>query len=97
LLAATHDPILQRIKHFRCPRGALFAQRRDRGYTLRDTGYGAPVERPRPSGGDDTFEVLCGSLWKQRRASTGRFAHSTRSIDDALQFIAPEDIFWVMT
>jgi len=28
------DPIIQRIERFRCSRGTLFAERRNRGYTL---------------------------------------------------------------
>jgi hypothetical protein len=28
------DPIIQRIESFRCRRGQLFAERRNRGYTL---------------------------------------------------------------
>jgi hypothetical protein len=54
------DPIIQRIERFRCSRGTLFVERRNRGYTLYS-------------------------------------AHSGASIDDALRFIAHEDIFWVMT
>jgi hypothetical protein len=41
---------------------------------------------------DDTFEVLYLSLWKDRWASTGPFGRTVLSIDDALRFIAYEDI-----
>jgi hypothetical protein len=37
------------------------------------------------------------SLWKGRWASTGPFGRTVLSIDDALRFIAHEDIFWVIT
>jgi hypothetical protein len=56
-----------------------------------------PVARLRPTGTDGRFEVLYWSLWKQRWASTGPFGRTILSIDDALQFIAHEDIFWVLT
>jgi hypothetical protein len=58
---------------------------------------GALVARLRPTGTDDSFEVLYWSLWKNRWASTGPFGRTILSIDDALRFLAHEDIFWVMT
>jgi hypothetical protein len=87
------DPIIQRIERFRCSRGALFAERRNRGYTLYSAQSGALVARLRPTGSGDNFEVLYWSLWKNRWAST----RTVLSIDDALRVIAYEDIFWVMT
>ena len=91
------DPIIQRIERFRCSRGALFAERLNRGYTLYSAQSGALVARLHPTGSDDNFEVLYWSLWKNRWASTGPFGRTVLSIDDALRFIAYEDIFWVMT
>lgn len=91
------DAIIQRIEHFRCPRGPLFAERRNRGYTLYDAKSGVPVARLRPTGTDGSFEVLYWSLWKERWASTGPFGHTVLPINDALLFIAHEDIFWAMT
>jgi hypothetical protein len=91
------DPIIQHIEHFRCPRGGLFAERRNRGYTLYHEGSGVPVARLRPTGREGRFEVLYWSLWKERWASTGAFGRTILSIDDALRFIASEDIFWAMT
>jgi hypothetical protein len=90
------DPIIQRIERFRCSRGTLFAERRNRGYTLYCAQSGALVARLRPTG-YDSFEILYWSLWKNRWASTGPFGRTVMSIDDALRFIAYEDIFWVMT
>ena len=43
------------------------------------------------------FEVLFWSLWKERWASTGPFGPTVLPINEALRFIAHEDIFWVMT
>jgi hypothetical protein len=91
------DPTIQRIERFRCSRGILFAERRNRGYTLYSVQSGALVARLRPTGSDDSFEILYWSLWKNRWASTGPFGRTVLPIGDALRFIAYEDIFWVMT
>jgi hypothetical protein len=91
------DAIIQKIEQFRCPRGALFAERRSRGYTLYDAGSGAPVARLRTAGHEGRFEVLYWSLWKERWASAGPFGRTILSVEDALHFIAHEDIFWAMT
>ncbi len=74
----------------------MFAERRNRGYTLHDAGSGAPVARPRPVGFEGRFEVLYWSLWKERWLSSGPFGRTILSIDDALMFITAEDIFRVM-
>jgi hypothetical protein len=91
------DAIIQHIEDFRCPRGALFAERRNRGYTLYHAESGGPVARLRPTGADGRFEVLYWSLWKERWIATGPFGRTILSVDDALLFIAHEDIFWVTT
>ncbi len=91
------DAIIQQIEAFRCSKGVLSAERRSRGYTLYDAGSGAPVARLRPAGHEGRLEVLYWSLWKERWASAGPFGRTILSIDDALQFIAHEDIFWAMT
>lgn len=91
------DAIIQKIEQFQCSRGVLFAERRSRGYTLYDAGSGAPVARLRPAGTEGRFEVLYWSLWRERWVSAGPFGRTVLSIDEALQFIAHEDIFWVMT
>ena len=90
------DPIIQTIERFRCARGALGAERRNRGYTLYNANSGAPVARLRPAGTDGSFQVLYWSLCKDRWASTGPFGRTVLSIDDALRFIACEDIFWAI-
>lgn len=92
-----NDPIAQRIERFRCSRGTLLAERRNRGYTLYSARSGALIARLRPTGCYDRFEVLYWSFWKDRWTSTGPFGRTVLSIDDALRFIANEDIFWVMT
>jgi hypothetical protein len=90
------DPIIQRIERFRCPRGQLFAERRSRGYTLYRASSGAPVARLRPSGQNDRFEVLYWSLWKESWTRAGPFGRTILPLDQALSFIASEDIFWAI-
>jgi len=88
------DPIIQRIESFHCRRAPLSAERRNRGYTLYHAGSGAPVARLRPTGQDDRVEVLYWSLRKEKWANAGPFGRTVLSLDDALRFIASEDIFW---
>jgi hypothetical protein len=52
LFTAMDDPIIQRIERFCCSRGILFAERRNRGYTLYSAQSGALVARLRPTGSD---------------------------------------------
>jgi hypothetical protein len=89
------DDIIQRIERFRFPRGAVVAERRNRGYTLCHAPSGAPVARLRPTG-NDSVEVLYWSVWKERWAAAGPVRRTILPIDEALQFIAAEDIFWVL-
>ena len=88
------DPVIQRIENFRCRRGALLAERQGRGYTLYHASSSAPVTRLRLTRPDDRAEVLSWSLWKERWITAGSFGRTRLSIDDALKFIAMEDIFW---
>ncbi|MGO9729963.1 hypothetical protein [Mycobacterium sp.] len=92
----TEDPIIQRIESFRCRRGQLLAERRNRGYTLYRASSGTPVARLRPTGQDDRVEVLYYSLWKERRTKAGPFGRTVPPLDQALRFIASEDIFWAI-
>jgi hypothetical protein len=70
------DPIIQRIEAFRCCRGALHAERRNRGYTLYHAGSGAPLARFRLTGEEDRVEVLYWSLWKERWVKAGPFGRT---------------------
>jgi hypothetical protein len=94
MVGAMTDDIVQRIERFRFPRGAVVAERRNRGYTLYHAASGAPVARLRSTGRNDNVEILYWSAWKQRWTATGPFGRTILSIDDALHFIAHEDIFW---
>ena len=91
------NTIIQSIETFRCPRGALLAERRNRGYTIYDARSGTPVARLRPAKTQDRFEVFYWSLGKDRWTSTGPFGRTILAIDEALRFIAEEDIFWATT
>jgi hypothetical protein len=91
------DPIIQCIENFHCRRGQLLAERRNRGYTLYRASSGALVARLRPTGQDDRVEVLYWSLWKERWTKTGPFGRTILPLDQALKFIASEDLFWAIT
>jgi hypothetical protein len=93
----TDDPIIQRIERFRCHRGQLAAERRNCGYTLYRASSGALVARLRPIGQDDRVEVLYWSLWTERWTRAGPFGRTVLPLDQALRFIASEDIFWAIS
>ncbi len=90
------DDIIQRIKRFRFPRGAVIPERRNRGYTLYHALSGAPVARLLPTRRDERVEVLYWSAWKERWTAVGPFGKTVLSVDEALHLIAREDIFWVL-
>jgi hypothetical protein len=96
IMPAMTDPIIARIENFACRRGRLHAERRNRGYTLYRKSSGAPVARLRQTGTDDRVEVLYWSLWKERWTKAGPFGRTVLPLEDALQFIASEDIFWAI-
>jgi hypothetical protein len=88
------DEIFQRIERFRFPRGPVFVERRNRGYSLLHANNGAPIARLRPTGRDDRVELLYWSSWKEKWAPTGPFGRTVLPLDDALRVIAKEGIFW---
>ena len=53
---------------------------------------GAVVARLRPTQCGDRFEIPYWSLWQNRSTSTGPFGHTVLSIDDALGFIAADEL-----
>jgi hypothetical protein len=91
--AMTEDPIFQRVESFHCRRGQLLAERRNRGYTLYLASTGAPVAHLGPTGQDDRVEALYYSVWKERWTNAGQFGRTVLPLDQALSFIASEDIF----
>jgi hypothetical protein len=90
------DGIVQRIERFPFPRGSVVVERRNRGYSLYHAASGAPVARLRPNVDNDHVEVLYWSLGKAGWSSTGPFGRTALPLEDALRFIAAEDIFWVL-
>ena len=87
------DPILQRIQAFDHGRGGGVAvQRVNRGYSLSSAATGAPIARLRPTGQDDAVEVL---WWRRGRwAAIGDFGGVILPLDQALDYIANEPLFW---
>jgi hypothetical protein len=88
------DPIIRYVEGFSCCRGRLFAERQNRGDTLYHAGSGAPIARLPATGQNDRVELLYWSLWKERWSNAGRLGRTVLSVDDALRFIASEDIVW---
>ena len=91
--APMDEPVMQSMERFRRDRGALFAERRNRAYTLYRSDSGARVARLRPAGADGSFEMLYWSLSKNRWTSTGTFGRTVMPVDDALRFIAARIFF----
>lgn len=77
-------------------KGAVVAERRNRGYTLHHAGFGALVAGLRPTGHNGSVEVLYWSAWKERWTIAGPLGRTVLPIEEALDFIAHEDIFWVL-
>jgi hypothetical protein len=96
MMSPMTDEIVQRIERFHFPRGPVTPERRNRGYTLHHAASGAPVARLRPTGRNDSVEVFYWSAWKERCTAAGPFGRTVLPIDEALDFIAHEDIFWVL-
>jgi len=82
------DPIMQRVKACRWRRRQLLVPHRNRGYTLYRANSTALVARLRPTGQDDQVEALCGSPWKERWTTVGRFDRTILPLNPALRFIA---------
>jgi hypothetical protein len=74
------DPIIQRIESFRCRRGQLVAERRNRGHAYRASA-GTPIARVRP---DRTIVSRCSTGRYGRNADQRRAVGRTiLTIDDA--------------
>ena len=90
------DPIIQRIEAFPFSRGAVRVERRNRGYSIYPAASSAPLARRRSDPAGEHFEVLYRSLGKDGWAATGPFGRTVLPLDQALRFIATEDIFWAL-
>ena len=82
------------IEDYKFRRGSVFAERRNRGYTLIHARTGVPIARLRPPGKDRSVELLYWSLGKQAWAPFGPFGKTVVPVEDALQIIAANSIFW---
>jgi hypothetical protein len=87
------DPILERIRAFDCRRGGGVAvQRLNRGCSLSSAATGVPIARLRPTGQGDAVEVL---WWHRGRwTAIGDFGGVILPLDQALDYIANEPLFW---
>ena len=90
------DHIIRQIEAFPFSRGAVQVERRNRGYSIYHAASGAPVARLRPDSASDHVKVLYWSLGKDAWTSTGPFGRAVLPLDQALRFIAAEDIFWTL-
>ena len=87
---------IELIETYRFRRGSLLVERRNRGYTLIHGRTGIPVARLRPRGQDRLVELLYWSLGKQAWAPFGPFGKTVVPVEDALQIIAANSIFWAV-
>jgi hypothetical protein len=88
---------IRQIERFPFRRAPVAAERRNKGYTLLHAETGRPIARLRPYGRDELMEILYWSLWKERWAAVGPFGQTVVPLNEALQIIASEPIFWVGT
>jgi len=95
ILDPVTDDILSRVERFHFPRGAVIPERRNRGYTLYHARSGAPVARLRPTGRNDSVEVLSG----QRARSDGLqlvLLEARSCLLTKLSNLSSEYIFWAL-
>ena len=86
------DAMRERIAAHPWPRGGVEVIRANRGYTLYSRRTGGPIARLRPTGKEDTVQVL----WWRRDAwaPAGTFG-AVFDLDNALAFVADEPAFWI--
>jgi len=94
-MADGQDEMRGRIEAYPWPpgRGGVEVARANKGYTLYSRRTGGPVARLRPTGQGDRVQVL----WWRREAwgNPGPLGREVMPLDDALEFIATEGIFWI--
>jgi hypothetical protein len=92
-MAARTDELRDHIAAFAFPRGGVEVVRANRGYTLCSRRTGGPVARLRPTGQDDEVQVL---WWRNEAwAAPGDFGPVIMPLDQALELIAAEGVFWI--
>ena len=95
-LLRSEPPMIAIRYSYRFARGNVLVERRNRGYSLYHAESGAPIARLRPNADDGCVEVLYWSLWKERWSPAGPFGRTVLPLDEALRFVACEDIFWAL-
>jgi len=87
------DAMRERIAAPPWPRGGVEVIRANRGYTLYSRRTGGLIARLRPTGKEDTVQVL----WWRREAwaTPGDFGPLSLPLDEALNFVATQDFFWI--
>jgi hypothetical protein len=91
---AKADALLERIATFHgASRGEVVVRKVARGYSLFSARTGVPIARLRPTGEADLVQVL---WWNgERWGASGPFGVATMPLDDALDYIATEPVFWI--
>lgn len=85
--------VSDRIETHPFPRGRVQAEWRNQGWTLRHAATGALVARLRPTGRDDRVEILYRG-YQGRWLASGPFGRTILPLDQALDAIAHEPVFW---
>src|SRR3954464_14721835 len=87
------DAMRERIAAHPWPRGGVAVIRANRGYTLYSQRTGGQVARLRPTGGGDDGQGLGwrGPSW----ATPGDFGPLIMPLNEALNFVATGDFFWI--
>ena len=94
---ADHDPILARIKAFDAANGGGVGVYKQRGaYHLYLLDSEAPIARLKPEGSGDQMRL---GYWSHRRCweDVDDMGGLVRPVDEALEHIAENDIFWAWT
>jgi hypothetical protein len=93
MTAIRTDEMRDRIAAYPFPCGGVEVVRASRGYTLYSRRTDGPVARLRPTGEGDEVQVLWwrGQAWD----APGDFGPLIMPLDQALEFIATTDFFWI--
>ena len=93
MMATGTDEMRDRIAAYPFPRGGVEVVRANRGYTLYSRRTDGPIARLRPTGEGDEVQVL---WWRgQAWTALGDFGPLIMPLDQALEFIATKDFFWI--
>ena len=94
--AMTDDEIIDDDEAFQFDAGPVTAERRNRGFTLSRLAPGTPIARLNPvKGHDGLFDILYGSLSKERWVPFDPFGRTATALAEALRIIVEVSIFRV--